>query len=130
MALVGESGSGKSTMAYAAMGDLGSAGRIIGGRIEILGTDLATLLPRGLAKLRGGQVAMVPQDPTTSLSPSLRIRRQLAEVLWLHRGLRGPAMEAEAARVHVGRSAFMHGAVTPVCGATGNAFREGRWWSV
>ncbi len=97
VALVGESGSGKSTMAYAAMGDLGSAGRIIGGRIEILGTDLATLPPRGLAKLRGGQVAMVPQDPTTSLSPSLRIRRQLAEVLWLHRGLRGPAMEAEAA---------------------------------
>ena len=98
VALVGESGSGKSTMAYAAMSDLGSAGRIVGGRIEMLGTDLATLTPRGLAKLRGGQVAMVPQDPTTSLSPSLRIRRQLAEVLWLHRGLRGPAMEAEAAK--------------------------------
>jgi peptide/nickel transport system ATP-binding protein len=97
VALVGESGSGKSTMAYAAMGDLGSTGRMAGGRIEVLGTDLATLTPRHLAKLRGGQVAMVPQDPTTSLSPSLRIRRQLAEVLWLHRGLRGPAMEAEAA---------------------------------
>ena len=98
VALVGESGSGKSTMAYAAMGDLGPAGRMVGGRIEVLGTDLATLTPRGLAKLRGGQVAMVPQDPTTSLSPSLRIGRQLAEVLWLHRRLRGPAMEAAAAK--------------------------------
>ena len=97
VALVGESGSGKSTMAYAAMRDLGPAGRMVGGRIEVSGTDLATLAPGRLRKLRGGQVAMVPQDPMTSLSPSLRIGRQLAEVLWLHRGLRrGPAMEAAA----------------------------------
>ncbi len=98
LALVGESGSGKSTMAYSAMGDMGATGRLIHGRIQVSGTDLGTLTPGQLRKLRGGQVAMVPQDPMTSLSPSVRIGQQLAEVLSLHRGVRrGPAMDAAAA---------------------------------
>ena len=98
VALVGESGSGKSTLAYAAMcGDQLTGSQLIGGRIEISGTDLSTLSGPQLQRLRGGRVAMVPQDPMTSLSPSLRIGRQLAEVLWLHRKLNGRALEDGAA---------------------------------
>jgi len=96
LAVVGESGSGKSTMAYSAMRDLGATGRLINGNIEVSGTDLVDLTPRELRKLRGGQVAMVPQDPMTSLSPSVRVGRQLEEVLFFHNGLKpGSAMDEE-----------------------------------
>ena len=97
VALVGESGSGKSTMAYAAMWDQLTGGQVIGGRIEVSGTDLSTLSRAQLRQLRGGRVAMVPQDPMTSLSPSLLIGRQLAEVLRLHRNLNGRLLEEGAA---------------------------------
>ena len=97
VALVGESGSGKSTLGYAAMWDQLTGGRVTSGRIEVSGTDLSTLSGPQLRRLRGGRVAMVPQDPMSSLSPSLRIGRQLAEVLRLHRGLNGQALDAGAA---------------------------------
>ena len=97
VALVGESGSGKSTLAYAAMWDQLTGGQVIGGRIEVSGTDLSTLSRAQLRQLRGGRVAMVPQDPMTSLSPSLLIGRQLAEVLRLHRNLNGRLLEEGAA---------------------------------
>jgi len=94
LAVVGESGSGKSTMAYNAMRDLGVTGRLINGNIEVSGIDLVDLTPGELRKLRGGQVAMVPQDPMTSLSPSVRVGRQLEEVLFFHNSLKqGPAMD-------------------------------------
>jgi len=93
LAVVGESGSGKSTMAYSAMRDLGATGHLINGTIEVSGIDLSVLTPGQLRKLRGGQVAMVPQEPMTSLSPSVRVGRQLEEVLYFHSGLKqGPAM--------------------------------------
>jgi len=96
LAVVGESGSGKSTMAYSAMRDLGVTGRLINGSIEVSGIDLVDLTPSELRKLRGGQVAMVPQDPMTSLSPSVRVGRQLEEVLYFHRGLKqGLAMDQD-----------------------------------
>ena len=63
VALVGESGSGKSTLGYAAMWDQLTGGQVIGGRIEVSGTDLSTLSGPQLRRLRGGRVAMVPQDP-------------------------------------------------------------------
>jgi peptide/nickel transport system ATP-binding protein len=98
LAVVGESGSGKSTMAYNAMGDLGVTGRLINGNIEVSGIDLVDLTPGELRKLRGGQVAMVPQDPMTNLSPSVRVGRQLEEVLFFHSSLKqGRAMD-EAVR--------------------------------
>ena len=96
MALVGESGSGKSTLAYAAMGDELNGARVISGRVEVSGTDISTLSGPMLQRLRGGKVAMVPQDPMTSLSPSLRIGRQLYEVLSLHHGLKGRPLEDSA----------------------------------
>ena len=97
VALVGESGSGKSTLAYAAMWDQLTGGQVTSGRIEVSGTDLSTLSGPQLQQLRGGRVAMVPQDPMTSLSPSMRIGRQLAEVLRLHRRLDGRALKDAAA---------------------------------
>ncbi|MGE0714402.1 MAG: dipeptide ABC transporter ATP-binding protein [Alphaproteobacteria bacterium] len=83
--LVGESGSGKSTVALAIMRYLGRAGRVAAGRILVEGTDLAGMRGEPLRRLRGGRVAMVYQDPQSSLNPVMTIGRQLMEVALLHR---------------------------------------------
>ncbi|MEM0935482.1 MAG: ABC transporter ATP-binding protein [Pseudomonadota bacterium] len=85
--LVGESGSGKSTVAFAIMRYLGQNGRISGGAIRFLGRDLVALSERELRKIRGRQIAMVYQEPSSSLNPSMRIGQQLAEPLVLLAGL-------------------------------------------
>ena len=83
--LVGESGCGKTTVALAIMRYLGANGRIVGGRILFKGRDLLQLSPKMLRKVRGAEIAMVYQEPTTALNPSLTIGTQLQEVLRYHR---------------------------------------------
>ncbi|MBV8916094.1 MAG: ABC transporter ATP-binding protein, partial [Acetobacteraceae bacterium] len=82
--LVGESGSGKSTVALAIMRYLGRAGRLTGGRILFQGRDMAQFDAAALRAVRGRQIAMVYQDPMSSLNPVMTVGRQLIEVPMLH----------------------------------------------
>ena len=82
--LVGESGCGKSTVALAIMRYLGTAGRIFGGEIRFLGEDLVGMPRERLKDIRGSQISMVYQEPSSSLNPSMAIGQQLAEVLIVH----------------------------------------------
>ena len=87
--IVGESGSGKSVMSLAAMGLLGRRGVTISGSVRFDGEDLLNMPQDELRALRGKDIAMVFQDPMSSLNPVLTIGRQLTEILERHRGLRG-----------------------------------------
>ena len=85
--LVGESGSGKTTLALAIMGYLGENGSVTQGEIKLSGRNLLTLNEVELREVWGRQVALVPQNPQSSLNPSLRIGEQLAETLRYQQGL-------------------------------------------
>ena len=88
LGLVGESGCGKSVTAQTVMRLLPSPpARIDGGRIIFEGEDLVVLPERRMRKIRGDRIGMIFQEPMTSLNPTQRIGRQIAEVLSLHRGL-------------------------------------------
>ena len=87
LGLVGESGSGKSTLAYAIVRYLGAKGRIAKGIVRFENRDVLAMTDAELTDFRGGQVAMVFQDPHTSLNPSLTIGEQVSEVLTIHRKL-------------------------------------------
>ncbi|MHB2167345.1 dipeptide ABC transporter ATP-binding protein [Alsobacter sp. R-9] len=84
LGLVGESGCGKSTLALAALRYLPRGMRVSKGRVLFDGKDLATLDDAGLRQIRGNRVAMVYQDPMSSLNPVVTIGRQLVEVPLLH----------------------------------------------
>jgi oligopeptide transport system ATP-binding protein len=84
--IVGESGSGKSQSMLALMGLLAINGRAAG-RALFNGQDLLTMAPQALNRIRGNRVAMIFQDPMTSLNPYLTVERQMTEVLELHKGL-------------------------------------------
>ncbi len=84
--LVGESGCGKSTVAFAIMQYLGGAGRLTGGRILFEGQDLAKMSAEDIRQIRGRKVAMVYQDPMSSLNPAIPVGRQLMEVPIIHQG--------------------------------------------
>ena len=84
--IVGESGSGKSQTVLAMMGLLASNGRASGSAV-FDGQDLLSLPPKALNAIRGNRVAMIFQDPMTSLNPYLTVERQMTEVLELHKGL-------------------------------------------
>ncbi len=84
LGLVGESGSGKTTVGLAVLGHARKGVRIAGGSIEIGGRSVLGRNPKQLRNLRGAQVSYVPQDPSTSLNPALRIRTQILEVLEQH----------------------------------------------
>lgn len=92
--LVGESGCGKSVTALSVLGLLPPNGQVAGGRIDFGGRDLLTLPERDLRRLRGDRIAMIFQDPMTSLNPVYSVGRQVAEVLRLHRGLDRKAARA------------------------------------
>jgi peptide/nickel transport system ATP-binding protein len=82
--LVGESGSGKSMTAHAVLGLLSPAVKIASGRILFRGTDLATLDQRALRQVRGGDIAMIFQEPLSALNPLHRVGRQITESLEIH----------------------------------------------
>ena len=85
--LVGESGSGKSLTALAVMGLIGRIGGRLGPRtsISLSGESLLAKSEREMRRVRGGQVAMIFQDPLSSLNPVLKTGRQVVEALELHR---------------------------------------------
>ena len=85
--LVGESGSGKTLTALAALGLLERRQFAVQGEVRFDGKDLLRLSPRALRTLRGGRIALVPQDPLDSLNPAHRVGAQVAEALRLHRAL-------------------------------------------
>jgi len=87
LCLVGESGSGKSVTALSIMGLLADNGRITAGSVLFEGQDLVTLPEGRLRGVRGNSMAMIFQEPMTSLNPVLTIGDQLSESMILHRGL-------------------------------------------
>ncbi len=95
LAVVGESGSGKSQAFLAIMGLLAQNGRAAG-RALFGDVDLLALGPRRLDAYRGRDLAMIFQDPMTSLNPTLRVKTQLVEVLVRHRGFAPEAALCEA----------------------------------
>jgi len=82
--LVGESGCGKSTTAYTLLGYRRANSRIRQGQVIFQDCDLLTLNPAQLQHIRGGQISLVPQNPTTALSPGMRIGRQITETMEAH----------------------------------------------
>jgi peptide/nickel transport system ATP-binding protein len=95
-AIVGESGCGKSMTALTLMRLLPEQGRIVGGSAHLEGTDLLALPEARMRDIRGGRIAMIFQEPATSLNPVLTVGRQIVEVLERHVGLRGEAARASA----------------------------------
>lgn len=96
LTVVGESGSGKSVTAMSIMGLLDPHTTRIEGRIRLAGRDLLPLGEKEMCRIRGRDMAMIFQEPMTSLNPVRTIGFQIAEALMLHQGLDRRAAEAEA----------------------------------
>jgi peptide/nickel transport system ATP-binding protein len=84
LGLVGESGSGKSLTALSLMRLLPPPGRVAQGQVLMGGVDLAQLSERQMARVRGGRIALVVQDPMSSLNPVHPIGRQIVEAIRIH----------------------------------------------
>lgn len=110
LGLVGESGCGKSVTATSILRLVPSPpGRILGGSIRFNGTDLLQLPREKLPEIRGKNIAMIFQDPMTSLNPVFTIEKQMDEVLKLRFGLEG-----QAARKHSAEMLSMVGIADPM----------------
>ena len=94
--IVGESGSGKSVTSLAVMGLLGSNGRVVADRMMFAGNDLLTMPAAQRRKITGKDVAMVFQEPMTSLNPCFTVGFQITETLRVHEGLSGKALRNRA----------------------------------
>ncbi|HEX3560469.1 MAG TPA: ABC transporter ATP-binding protein [Pyrinomonadaceae bacterium] len=95
LGLVGESGCGKSITALSLMRLVGPPGRVVGGEVWFGGENLLTVSEERMREIRGDDIAMIFQDPMTSLNPVYTVGEQIAEALRLHRGLsRKQAREA------------------------------------
>ncbi|WP_431204809.1 dipeptide ABC transporter ATP-binding protein [Bradyrhizobium betae] len=99
VAIVGESGSGKSVTALSIMRLIPKDIGRVEGRVTLAGRDLLSLPEAGMTDIRGNDVAMIFQEPMTSLNPVLTIGFQIAEALIQHRGLSRAAAEAETIRL-------------------------------
>src|SRR5204862_4738945 len=101
LALVGESGPGKSVTCLSLVRLVPEpAGRIVSGRVLLDGEDLLEKSASAMRRVRGKQIAMVLQDPMTSLNPALTIGTQIHEVVRMHQGLRGRALRDRALDAH------------------------------
>jgi len=106
LAIVGESGSGKSVASLSIMGLVPDPpGRIVAGEVMLEGRDLAAMRQRELRALRGDRIAMIFQDPMTSLDPVFRVEDQMVEAILRHRDVsRSEARDMALAmleRVHI-----------------------------
>ncbi|NIA71415.1 ABC transporter ATP-binding protein [Pelagibius litoralis] len=100
VALVGESGSGKSATALSILRLLPAVGaRIAKGSVMFAGQDLARLSEAEMIRLRGEAIAMIFQEPMTSLNPTMTVGAQIAEVIEIHRGSTRRSAMAEALRL-------------------------------
>jgi peptide/nickel transport system ATP-binding protein len=99
LGLVGESGCGKSMTALSVMGLLPAGGSITGGSIRVDGRELVGLRGEDMRRIRGNEIAMIFQDPLTSLDPTKTIGYQVAEPVRLHRGASKAEAMARAAEV-------------------------------
>jgi peptide/nickel transport system ATP-binding protein len=97
LGIVGESGSGKSVAAKSIMNLLEEPARIVAGSIRFRGKEITALTEAELRELRGAEIAMVFQDPMTSLNPVLRISRQLIETMTAHQRFTSEAARTRAA---------------------------------
>ncbi len=96
LGIVGESGSGKSVCALSTMGLTRAQGARISGRILFEGVDLLTLPERGMRALRGNELAMIFQDPLSSLHPLYRVGAQIVEGIRAHRDVSRRAAREQA----------------------------------
>jgi peptide/nickel transport system ATP-binding protein len=94
--LVGESGSGKTMTGMSVLRLLPAGGSVVGGSIRFDGRELTTLDEQEMRHLRGNEIAMVFQDPMTSLNPTRTIGSQLRETYRIHRGGSRKAADARA----------------------------------
>jgi len=99
LGIVGESGCGKSVTSLAILGLLAGNGRVRSGRALFEGRDLIRLKDRALRGIRGSEIAMIFQDPMTSLNPVLTIGRQIRETLETHFDMNRKEAEARAAEL-------------------------------
>ena len=84
LGIVGESGAGKSLAAFAILNLIAAPGRITAGEVRFEGRDLLRLSPAALRRVRGGRIAMIFQDPMTTLNPVLTVGAQMIETLRAH----------------------------------------------
>jgi peptide/nickel transport system permease protein len=84
LGIVGESGSGKSMTALSIIGLVEAPGRVTAGSIKFKNRELVGLPPRAMNRIRGAEIAMIFQDPATSLNPTLTVAYQIAEVIARH----------------------------------------------
>ncbi len=96
LGLVGESGCGKSVTSLAVMGLLPPENSKVSGEVHFEGRDLLKIAVHELRDLRGAKLAMIFQEPMTSLNPSYTIGNQIVEVIQCHQGLDGAAAKARA----------------------------------
>lgn len=96
LSVVGESGCGKTMTAMSILGLIPKTARIIGGEIWYNGENLLTKSNSQMQHIRGDKIALIPQDPMTSLNPLYTVGDQLLEVIKVHQGIDGEAAEKKA----------------------------------
>ncbi|WP_248926728.1 ABC transporter ATP-binding protein [Paenibacillus hamazuiensis] len=84
VAIVGESGCGKSVTSLSILGLLGDSGKVVQGSIEFEGTDLLKLSKKDMRRMRGSDIAMIFQEPLTSLNPVFTVGYQIRETILIH----------------------------------------------
>lgn len=99
LGVVGESGSGKSVTAMSTIRLLGKPGRVSGGKIIFRGSNLLDLDRKSMRRVRGNEIAMIFQNPRSSLNPVFRIGQTMREVLKVHEGLRAKKADMRAAEL-------------------------------
>jgi len=96
LALVGESGCGKTMSAMSILNLIPKTAKITGGEIIYNGENLLNKTQKEMSKIRGGKIALIPQDPMTSLNPLYTVGDQLLEVIKIHKNLHGKEAQKQA----------------------------------